>query len=260
MGRLILVSSLFVALVFVACQETEEGCLDLLSNNFNFEAVSECDSCCVYPDVTLNFRVDYDTVLSRGLLDTFPLDNLDSLFLHDIQLAMGGFTFGSPDGPFRILDSLQVGDTFIKDDFVLAEVQIPYNIGEVRFAGQVDMINFSVGIDASEVASFGNLDNINQDSRLDNLLDSMYVADREEVALLRMNLQLKDSIRQLIISAPDALDFSFPLDRFTELGEDFSFNLRIDLKILTEDLSIELSNDEIEAMIFDKIVSSITIE
>ena len=122
------------------------------------------------------------------------------------------------------------------------------------------MINFSVGIVASEVISFGNLDNINQDSQLDNLLDSMYVADREEVALLRMNLQLKDSIRQLIISAPDALDFSFPLDRFTELGEDFSFNLRIDLKILTEDLSIELSNDEIEAMIFDKIVSSITIE
>jgi len=260
MSRLTLISSLLVIIAFVACQQTEEGCLDLLANNYNFEAVTECDSCCTYPDAILNFRVDYDTVLSRGLIDTFYDENRDTIFLHDIQLATGAFSFVSPNGPFRILDSLPVGDTFVKDDFVLARLLISYTLGQVRFAGETNSVDFSVGIDAAEVSSWGNLDNIAQDSQLDNLLDSMYIAETQEVAMLRMNLQLADSIRQLIISTPEALNLSYPLNKFTEFSEDLSFNLRVDLNILTEELSPLLTNEEIEDLISDKIASAITIE
>ncbi len=260
MVRLTLISSLFISLVFIACQETEEGCLDLLSNNYNFQAVTECDSCCTYPSAILNFRVDYDTFLSRALIDTFFLDNGDSLILHDIQLAIGEFIFRGEDGPYRILEDLQVGSASIKDDYVRATLQIAYTIGSVRYTGDTDMISFSVGIDAAEVSTYGALDLIDQASQLDNLLDSMYVSDREEVAMLRMNLQLGDSIRQLTMSSQEALDLNYSVDKSNDIGEDVSYTLRLDLESLSDGLSSTLSNEEIESIIINRIADSITIE
>ena len=243
-----------------ACQETEEGCLDLLSTNYNFIAVSECNACCTYPNVTVNFRVDYGTFLSQALIDTFFLENRDSLILHDIQLSIGNFSYGAPDGPYRVLDSLQVGNNFIRDDYVLARLIIPYTIGQVRYAGETNMINFSVGIDADVVSTWGALDNIDQDSGLDNLLDSMYIAETQEVAMLRLRLQLEDSIRHLTITAPDAMNLSYPIDKKTELGENLIINLRVDLQVLTEGITSDMTNEQLEAIIIDKLASGIAIE
>lgn len=262
MSRKIVILSILSIFVFFSCEENEEGCLDLLSDNFNFNAVTECDSCCTYPSAILNFRVDYDTFLSRALLDTFFLDNMaqDTLFLDDIQLSIGAFTFTTPADPYQVLDSLAVNGTFIRDDYILLQTPTVVNIGDVRYAGQTDNVEFDIGIDQATVDAWGFLDNIDQASRLDRLLDSMYVESINEVAMMRLSLQVGDSIRQLSITSPNRLFFNRVIDKFNEPSEDLSFNLRVDMKILTEGLDSQLSNEEMEALIADKIEDSIRLE
>ncbi len=262
MSKLILIASLFLALLLSACQETEDGCLDLLSSNYNFNAVTECDSCCTYPNVRFNYRIDFDTLLSRGLIDTFFLENSDSLMLilHNMKLSTGAYTFVGSNESYRVIDSLRVGNTHIRDDYILAEAISSYAIGQVRYAGQTSAIQFSVGIDADVVDTWGSLDNIDQDSGLDMLLDSMYITSAEEVAMMRMRLQVEDSIRQLFINSDKALNFDFPINKFNDAGEDISFNIRVDLKTLTDGISESLTNEEIEAIVADKIAASISVE
>lgn len=260
MSKIILIASVFLALVFAACQETEEGCLDLLSSNYNFNAVTECDSCCTYPNIIFNYRIDYDTLLSRALLDTFHLDSGDSLILHNMKLSTGDYTFVGPNFSYRIRDSLKVNELFVKDDYILAENTTAYTIGQVRYEGQTNSVLLSVGIDAATVDTWGSLDNIDQTSELDMLLDSMYVSNINEVAMMRMRLQVEDSIRHLVISSDVALDFDRTIDKSNSVGENIIFNLRVDLKALTQNINASLSNAEMESLIADKISESITIE
>ena len=262
MSRKIVILSILSILAFISCEENEEGCLDLLSDNFNFNAVTECDECCTYPSAILNFRVDYDTFLSRALLDTFFLDNLnsDTLFLNNIQLATGVYTFTTPAEPYQVLGSLSFNGVDVRDDYVLIETPTAVNIGNVRFAGQTDNVEFNIGIDQTTVDSWGFLDNIDQTSRLDRLLDNMYEEAINEVAMMRLSLQVGDSIRQLSITSPNSLLLNRVIDKFNEPSDDLSFSLRVDLKILTEGLDPQLSDEEMEALIADKLEDSIRLE
>jgi len=260
MSKRILIASLLLALFFASCQETEDGCLDLLSSNYNFNAVSECDSCCIYPNVVFNYRIDYDTSLSRALLDTFELASNDSIFLNSLKLSTGSFTFVGPNNTYRIRDLIKVNDAFIEDDYILAENTTSYTIGQVRYAGQTNSVLFSVGIDSAEVSGWGSLDNIDQRSNLDMLMDSMYLRDTKKVALMRIDLEVADSLRQLVISSDVALDFDRPIDKSNDFGENITVNIRIDLKSLTQDINATLSNIEMEILIADRIAESITIE
>lgn len=260
MSRLILISSLLITLLLCACEESEDGCLDLLSSNYNFNAVTECDSCCTYPNVLFNYRIDYDTFLSRALLDTFFLESNDSLILHNMKLSTGAYTFVGSNVSYRIIDSIEVNDIVVKDDYVLAEATTSYTIGQVRYAGQTNSVKFSVGIDADEVDTWGSLDNIDQDSQLDKLLDSMYVSIPREVAYMRMRLQVEDSIRQLFIHSNEALNLDYPIDKFSNPGENISLTIRVDLMTLTQGVTASLTNEEIEAIVVDRIASSISVE
>jgi len=260
MKQLILVSSIVAILFTLACETTEDGCLDLLSSNYSIHSVSACDSCCTYPTTRFNFRVDYDTFLSRGLLDTFFLDNMDTFFLNDIKLSFTNFLFSDANESYQIRDSVRVGTDFVSDDYLFVDGTGSYNVGDCRFAGETKNISFDLGEDAEVIASYKPFDEIDQSSNLDELIDSMYINVPSQLAMIIVELQLADSIRTLQVSAAESIPLSYSVDIENSEGEPLIFNIRVDVaKLLGEDNSNN-TDEELEATIARNLSAAIRID
>lgn len=72
-----------------SCYEPIEGCLDPLSSNFQLDGDNNCDDCCIYPSVDIEFSPMWDTInllsFNKGTItsDTVFRDTIimDTIFL-----------------------------------------------------------------------------------------------------------------------------------------------------------------------------------
>ncbi|MBT8232065.1 MAG: hypothetical protein HKO66_09195 [Saprospiraceae bacterium] len=238
----LLVIGLLASTIF-SCEPSEEGCLDLFSKNFGFQAVNECDSCCVYPDMKLSINFIRDT-FSYSFNDTIDLGGGDSLKFLNFDLLFSQFELQGEKGNYRIRDSVEIDDYFIKDDFGYIQKTTSKIIGATRFEDTLSSISFFLGFNKDSVETYKPFDQIDSNSELDFALDSLYVEESNQYNLGNFRIQLADSIRYLKISG-DSHQLQFDVDRYVEKGLDWTINLQVDMHEVVNGLSASMTNEEL---------------
>lgn len=238
--------SLFCLLIILAssCEETGEGCLDLLANNYDFEAVNPCDSCCTYPNGRFGFQLEYDT-LDFNLKDTFLLVNGDSVYLEEFKLVLSDFTFIGNSGEYTIRDTIINIDSELRDDYIYFESPGTYTIGTTRFEDTLSQIVFDIGIDSAYIWQFMPFDNIDQDSNLDLALDSMYNDQIGKFKFCELSIhQVKDSSFVIVELPGSTLGTQiFNVNKPVYAGSVWVIQCHLDLKKLF--MNVDLSTDPI---------------
>jgi len=137
-------------LTAVACYENQEGCLDILAENYDVTADTECLDCCTYPDLVLSLtQVNGDTTFSLG--DTIVNDLGQQTVIIDMVYFLSGFEIEIDGEAKSVADSMLVDnemDTLaITDDAIaVSRTRGSYIVGELRDRGRITEISFDIGI------------------------------------------------------------------------------------------------------------------
>lgn len=151
MNRLLL----FVCpLLFTACFEPKEGCLDIAATNF--EAGADKDCCCTYPKLVLTVNQVYDTLPFRG--DSLYPDAVGRFFrIKSIAFYLSDFHLFQNNKEYQVSDTLTLNTflgadtskTLFTDDFLLVRrTPVEYEVGSFRQDGQFEELNFRLGLSA----------------------------------------------------------------------------------------------------------------
>ena len=119
-----IVSAIVLTLVIYSCETAEPGCLDLIAENYDVFAFTECDSCCIYPSATLSAAFKYDTITPFSFTTKYKLSETDSVRVTAIQLSLSDFSFFENGTQLKIIDSLRNESPRIYDDFVLIQLSL----------------------------------------------------------------------------------------------------------------------------------------
>jgi len=255
------IAVLSIAVFFMfSCDETAEGCLDLLAENYSFEAVNECDSCCTYPTASISLSFIQDT-LSFNLNDTLLLANGDSVLIQDWVLLMSEFVFSSNKMDYTIRDSISSNMISTKDDFIVFLDRGSRQIGNTAFQDTLNSIQVRTGFNTQMIELFKPFDNLDQDSQLDLALDSMYNSISDDYYSMRFVLEFPEQERSVNVSVSnsDVLVFD-DLDFFVKGGTDWSLKMNMDMDVLFSGISSDLAEEDIMQIISGNIQSSINIE
>jgi len=262
MRKILLLSiALLSSLFWLSCEESEEGCLDIFSDNYNFHAVSSCDSCCTYPALNLNLKLVYGDVSFRINRDTFPLDGDDSFSISKMEIVFSDFEFVGQQGVYEVLDSLESSDGFIRNDYVFYKTESSQKVGSFRWADTISRVNFKIGFVQDDMESIKPFSELNQNLLLDEALDSLYVDDTSTFLASRINIIMRDSTREITLVDPvenNALGFDVSLP--IKAGELFILDCELDLQTLVSGVNSSLTNDEITTLFRVNLPNSLSIE
>jgi len=262
MRRILLLSSIaLTALLYFSCEESEEGCLDIFSNNYNFHAVSSCDSCCTYPALNLDLQLIFGDTTFRLNRDTFPLNNDDSFSISKLEFILSDFSFTNSLNNYKVLDSLEAGDTYIKNDYAFYRTSGSQKIGSFRWADTIQSVTFRLGFVQEDIDKLKPFSELDQNLKLDEVLDSMYVADSNTYLASRINLIMRDSLREIRLIDPISnnilgFDVTLPI----EAGQNFDINYELDIKELLTDVNPAQTNEEITELIKINFPNSFKVE
>ncbi len=150
-----------MALLFSACYERVEGCLDLQATNFELSADRPCEDCCTYPtwklspqhrvvpadnpDTSLAFSYDAAYAVAPNLQDSFRFQQI-FFYLYDFSLKGANGTLEVSD-EFSWYDAAGVQHAG-KDDYLLVDAgtSVRMVIGTLRDYGVFDSLVFWVGL------------------------------------------------------------------------------------------------------------------
>ncbi len=260
MIKQILSLSIFVLFITIySCEETEDGCLDLLGANYDVHAVSACDSCCTYPTLRINYRLMYDT-LAISTRDTFYIEEKDTFRLKSLQFPISDIQLHGTLEDYEIRDSLKINNLVDKDDYQLLRTAKTYSIGDIRFEDYLDSISLSIGLDSDLLQMYAPYDEIDQNSTLDEVIDSLYVETIEEFNLLKFQFQLADSIRLIEVCCQRPEILQFPLDTSNVGGSNFLINMEVDIKELIGDTKASYTDEQIANILEQNLYNSISIK
>lgn len=153
---------LSIILLFSACYESKEGCLDIEASNYDVSADDQCKECCQYPKFSVQlqhyivsparldslFTMRYATKY-QGLLDSnqFYTWERGRFFISDVKLVrVSGEEVGVQDSiilPKKQGDSVTVENNFSKHDRDLIQAA---TIGTMRTTGMFSGVKFTVGV------------------------------------------------------------------------------------------------------------------
>jgi hypothetical protein len=226
----------FLLLLLSGCYEEQEGCLDVLSSNFNVSADIDCSNCCNYP--SLNLSINYpipplDSVLQDVNGHSFVVEKL-SFYLANVRLLDDiGSNFTLRE---KVTYDLEDGDGTIQEvevvnNFMLANAVLPKTVrlGTFRAGGPFSNLVIEMSIpDSLGKAMEGSFDFNHPLSPSNGLLDQgMYHSGR--FTLLQTT---PDSVRhEYFIEVPPGNTLNFPISFFPDKGSNLDVNLAFDFSI-----------------------------
>ena len=229
-----------------ACYQTQDGCLDILSSNYEVGADYECEDCCEYPSLVLRLlQVNGEESFSLG--DTIVNNlNIETRVLKIVYLLSGvAITLDGEaayvNEPIRVQSDQDT--IWVRDDFVrVSRIKARYEVGELRERGAISALHFQLGVPA-EVDGGLFIDDDKNDLSTDP--DSLRLDDRTYVVqrlYLGVGPELKDSI---IVDVPASLGLeavSIPMDTSFAAGKDKELELTVDYAGWFDD--IDFVNEE----------------
>jgi hypothetical protein len=139
---------------FGACLEPEEGCLDILATNFNAAADEECNNCCTFPELRLEFEHNMgDDALTLG--QDYVTEDQQYFTLIDLRYFLSDVQITGPDLRLQFLDSFSV---VVMENGGLVEKELENNMKLVRRTvtsevfgrfinfGLIDTLRFTIGV------------------------------------------------------------------------------------------------------------------
>lgn len=155
--------SLSCSLLFAACYEANEGCLDVNAVNFGLDADRECADCCEYPALSIQFFhvwEDADTSFtfnygSAAFMDamgqTFAIDRITFYANDFVLLTDAGESLYTSDSVevLKLLSSGLYEETFIRDDYLLLNPALSSSleVGTLLENGTFTQLQFQIGLD-----------------------------------------------------------------------------------------------------------------
>jgi len=253
----------FFILIFclISCEESEEGCLDFFANNYNFDAVTSCDSCCTYPLVNFDFELIFNDEVFNINRDTFFISGEDTIVLKRLEIVFSDFEFVGDAGTYVTRDTLQTSLAPVRDDFVFYKTSASKSIGRTRFADTIRTVNCRLGFDQDLLSMIKPFSGLDQSAKIDEALDSLYSEDTNFYLSSRINFQLFDSIRQIEIVDPFP-DNMLSYDVFIPVnaGVTWTIDAQIDILKLLSGINATLTNEEITAVLSQNLSAAVSIE
>lgn len=258
--RILLAISLCTIFIW-SCEESREACLDLNASNFDFGAVSPCDSCCEYPKFSLPVNLKYDT-LDFDFDSLYLLDLGDSLSLISFQFLLSDFQFISNDSIYKIRNKLRSGELQTIDDYYLVRSNrlSSSTIGNTDFVDDIKQLEFQLGLDATEVSQLKPYEFIDSDSNLSLVIDSLYDSARDAFNILEIQFQLDTTKYELSWSSDSGQEFSFKSVSFLLPGENWSVDLDIDIKVLFSEISGTQSPEMMSAKLLENFNDALSVK
>lgn len=244
-------------MVFVSCDSREPGCLNIESENYDVNAVSECDSCCVFPLTTLSVGFEYDT-FDFSFIDTFPYQGMDSVRISYLQLPFSEFLFIDGAQAYTMSDSIRGEVPKVVDDFLVIEsTNRSEPIGRSAFATRLDSMAFRLGMDPEVTLGLKPFEDVSVASQFIATIEDMYVDSSETLVQARLSLSFGDSVRQLEIMEIIDPVVVLPLDFDIEPGFPWSVGINVDMRTLIEGISPSDTNEMMAATIGQNLSAAI---
>ncbi len=236
------ISLVFLVLIF-ACQEPEEGCLDVEADNYDVSADDPCSDCCTYPSISIDVAHRFDTLLfSFDSIYYFPETSLIPTQLEQIIFYLSDFRLVNlSDDSLTVFETIELdlfsgGMETFTDDYVLMSRSIPsfsYEVGEIRGAGSFNTLRFSVGIAGEAALS----DALTQPDGHPLALGTDSLWNESEGYVFNRIMLIPDTfntiapVRTIDIRGEDAItEINLAFSQEVTLGFDVSIPLKIDYK------------------------------
>ncbi len=257
-------SVLFILLLHTSCEVREPGCLDTRAENFDFDAVDECDSCCVLPSAFLNISYVFDTTdFSFG--DTILMESGDTLMINSIQLSFSEFSFMTGSEMLFLTDTIRNEQPLVRDNYlILSSSDRLEQIGRSDFVNEVLTYTCRVGLDPGLTLGLKPFEDISDDSNFINVIEDMYVDSTSTLVQSRMVLTVADSINRDTISL-DILNIENPNISVRDtvnvvLGQSWTVNMTMDMAVVIDGIEANQTNELMETTIGNNITRAIRLE
>ena len=240
-------------MVIFSCSQPNDGCLDINATNYNVTAEVQCETCCTYPNLAIDFRAHFDgEPLS---LNQFIYENEfgETYGIVSGRFMLSNFLLIDSEGKdFRIRDSVLLSTTesdslFFRKDFVyISDLSNRiYNMGLFPVQNEYKNIGFNLGLsgDACTIDPIEVPQSENLSRALRGLYDTelkMYFSARIELLVDTSEAAMETKILYLPLC-----DIDMRYERETFLGGIAGFNLAIPLRL---DLNEVLNNIELSPL------------
>ncbi len=237
-------SFLFIALI-VSCSRPNENCLDINATNYDVTAEVQCETCCNYPNLTINFSAIFQGEPLSLNQFIYENDFGETYGIVSGRFILSNFLLIDSEGnDFRIRDSLLLSTTgsdslYFRKDFVyISELaNRTYTMGLFPVQNEYRKIGFNLGLsgDACSINLFEVPDNENLGRGLRGLFDPdtppdslMYFSARIEVLVDTSEASMQTKILYLPLCD---IDMRNELETFIggTSGFDLAIPLRLDL-------------------------------
>ncbi len=253
-------SSLFMTILIMvtwSCETREPGCLEPMAMNFDFEAIEECDSCCILPSALLNIAYVFDT-FDFSFNDTIILPDLDSLTINSIQLPFSEFSFKSVSEDLELIDTIRNEVPQVRDNYIiLSSADRIEAIGQSNFITEIIEYSCRLGLEPNLTLGLKPFEDISDDSKFINVIEDMYVDSTSTLVQARMTLTVADSTRMLELTDISNPNINVRDTVNIELGRNWTLGMTMDMSILIEGLHADQSNELMEATISQNISRAI---
>jgi hypothetical protein len=227
---------IFLLLISYSCYEEQEGCLNVLSSNFDVSADVECDDCCNFPSLNLNITYPIpalDSVLQDVNGNDFVVEKL-SFYLSNIQLlddSGEGFTLREKITYEVETDDGLVQEKEVSNNFLLANAVLPksFRLGTFEASGPYAELTMELNIpDSLGQALEGSFDFNHPLSPSNGLLnEGIYYTGK--FTLLQTT---PDSTRhEYFMVLPSETSLRFPISFFPDKGANIQIHLGLDFSI-----------------------------
>ena len=244
----------------LACQENERGCLDIRSANFNVSAVTECDSCCVFPQARLDVDLVFDT-LPFSFNAQYPInDGVDTVRVTLFRLAFSDFFFSNANNTFEVLDTMLNEQPTSKDDFFIVESSSLEPIGFTDFVDDINTVDFIVGYDQPRLESLQPFIDLHPTIRALEVINRFYVDTTDTYFMAELNVEIADSLRRLQVRTIQNQEMRLEYDEpiVLALGIPWNVPMNIDLNIMLDGIKPEQTNELMAETIGQNISAAIT--
>ncbi len=149
---------IFSLVIWPSCYEKQEGCLDINSSNYDFEADFSCDDCCTYPEFKI--QVNHQWNNSTIIKNTWFTNSLgQQIKIEEVGFNLSEFTLTQEGNEFSVLEKVDVTDSNgaeyeLVNDFVFVENgRLNFTVGTFAKSGEFSNLKFKLGIDGNFEAS-----------------------------------------------------------------------------------------------------------
>ena len=240
----IIVLVFLLGVSLISCYERQEGCLDLLSPDYNLSADDACDDCCTYPYLQLRiFHMLGDSTYSRDSLiinaagQEYKMTSAQ-IFLNDFDLT---FTDGQvlnviERSIFANADEEQ--EELVDDHVLFTSSNSLIKAGTIRENGAVESVGFTMGV-THELISAENEGSIFS-------YDSLYTSEGYYDISLYLQTgpsQEIDKTVRIFLNQEDAKILLEPVDVSKIERVDLGLQIAIDYELFLHDIVIEDGTD-----------------